>query len=86
MVTPLQASIIMQFQDQKRLLVIWLFFLIFFLIFLRKAYVSVLSKALAHTCSWKFKDLAAAVGVPVDVLNRRINFWVSKVIFCAFIE
>ncbi|XP_027096892.1 anaphase-promoting complex subunit 2 isoform X1 [Coffea arabica] len=44
-VTPLQASIIMQFQD--------------------------------HT-SWSSKDLAAAVGVPVDVLNRRISFWISK--------
>ncbi|KAF3631707.1 Anaphase-promoting complex subunit 2 [Capsicum annuum] len=44
-VTPLHASIIMQFQDQKK---------------------------------WTSKDLAAAVGVPVDVLNRRINFWISK--------
>ncbi|KAL3501441.1 hypothetical protein ACH5RR_035890 [Cinchona calisaya] len=44
-VTPLQASIIMQFQEHK---------------------------------SWSSKDLAAAVGVPVDVLNRRISFWVSK--------
>lgn len=44
-VTPLQASIIMQFQEHK---------------------------------SWSSKDLAAAVGVPVDVLNRRINFWVGK--------
>ncbi|CAI9096563.1 OLC1v1032742C1 [Oldenlandia corymbosa var. corymbosa] len=44
-VTPLQASIILQFQDEK---------------------------------SWSSKDLAAAVGVPVDVLNRRIGFWISK--------
>ncbi|KAH0674383.1 anaphase-promoting complex subunit 2 [Solanum tuberosum] len=44
-VTPLHASIIMQFQDQKK---------------------------------WISKNLAAAVGVPVDVLNRRINFWLSK--------
>lgn len=44
-VTPLHASIIMQFQDQKK---------------------------------WTSKNLAAAVGVPVDVLNRRINFWISK--------
>ncbi|KAG5603980.1 hypothetical protein H5410_025472 [Solanum commersonii] len=44
-VTPLHASIIMQFQDQKK---------------------------------WTSKNLAAAVGVPVDVLNRRIYFWISK--------
>ncbi|KAL6983462.1 anaphase-promoting complex subunit 2 [Sarracenia purpurea var. burkii] len=44
-VTPLHASIIMQFQDQT---------------------------------SWTSKSLAAAIGVPVDVLNRRINFWISK--------
>lgn len=30
-------------------------------------------------CRWISKNLAAAVGVPVDVLNRRINFWISKV-------
>lgn len=30
-------------------------------------------------CRWTSKNLAAAVGVPVDVLNRRINFWISKV-------
>ncbi|MQM13545.1 hypothetical protein Taro_046471 [Colocasia esculenta] len=28
--------------------------------------------------SWTSKNLAAAVGAPVDVLNRRINFWVTK--------
>ncbi|XP_061992637.1 anaphase-promoting complex subunit 2 isoform X1 [Rosa rugosa] len=28
--------------------------------------------------SWTSKDLAAAVGVPIDILNRRINFWISK--------
>ncbi|XP_050372701.1 anaphase-promoting complex subunit 2 isoform X2 [Argentina anserina] len=28
--------------------------------------------------SWTSKDLAAAVGVPVDILNRRISFWISK--------
>ncbi|KAH9773990.1 Anaphase-promoting complex subunit 2 [Citrus sinensis] len=28
--------------------------------------------------SWTSKNLAAAVGVPVDVLSRRINFWISK--------
>ncbi|XAR65216.1 hypothetical protein NMG60_11009256 [Bertholletia excelsa] len=44
-VTPVHASIIMQFQEQ---------------------------------ISWNSKNLAAAVGVPVDVLNRRINFWISK--------
>lgn len=44
-VTPMLASIIMQFQDQT---------------------------------SWSSKNLAAAVGVPVDLLNRRISFWISK--------
>ncbi|KZV56961.1 anaphase-promoting complex subunit 2 [Dorcoceras hygrometricum] len=44
-VTPLQASIISLFQDQK---------------------------------SWTPKSLAVAVGVPEDVLSRRINFWISK--------
>ncbi|XP_044494484.1 anaphase-promoting complex subunit 2 isoform X2 [Mangifera indica] len=29
--------------------------------------------------SWTSKNLAATVGVPEDVLNRRINFWISKV-------
>ncbi|KAJ8774682.1 hypothetical protein K2173_017128 [Erythroxylum novogranatense] len=28
--------------------------------------------------SWTSKKLAAAVGIPVDVLNRRMNFWTSK--------
>ncbi|CAA0828665.1 Anaphase-promoting complex subunit 2 [Striga hermonthica] len=28
--------------------------------------------------SWTSKNLAAAVGVPVDVLNRRIHFWINK--------
>ncbi|KAL5731191.1 hypothetical protein ACHQM5_003946 [Ranunculus cassubicifolius] len=28
--------------------------------------------------SWSSKDLAAAIGVPVDTLIRRINFWKSK--------
>lgn len=28
--------------------------------------------------SWTTKNLAVAVGVPVDVLSRRINFWISK--------
>ncbi|KAK0578450.1 hypothetical protein LWI29_010635 [Acer saccharum] len=28
--------------------------------------------------SWTSKNLAAAIGVPVDLLNRRINFWISK--------
>ncbi|KAK4403006.1 Anaphase-promoting complex subunit [Sesamum angolense] len=28
--------------------------------------------------SWTSKNLAAAVGVPVDVLNRRIYFWINK--------
>ncbi|KMT07021.1 hypothetical protein BVRB_6g153520 [Beta vulgaris subsp. vulgaris] len=27
---------------------------------------------------WTSKDLATAIGVPIDVVNRRINFWVSK--------
>ncbi|KAI3983153.1 hypothetical protein MKX01_030875 [Papaver californicum] len=33
-----------------------------------------------QTC-WTSKNLAVAVGVPVDTLNRRINFWISKM-FC----
>ncbi|KVH95643.1 Anaphase-promoting complex subunit 2, C-terminal, partial [Cynara cardunculus var. scolymus] len=45
-VTPVHASIIMQFQDQKT--------------------------------SWTSKNLAAAIGVPVDTLQRRISFWISK--------
>ncbi|KAJ4972980.1 hypothetical protein NE237_006154 [Protea cynaroides] len=28
--------------------------------------------------SWTSKNLAAVTGVPVDILNRRINFWISK--------
>ncbi|KAM7269399.1 hypothetical protein ACFE04_024896 [Oxalis oulophora] len=28
--------------------------------------------------SWTSKDLADAIGVPVDILNRRITFWISK--------
>ncbi|XP_071733972.1 anaphase-promoting complex subunit 2 [Rutidosis leptorrhynchoides] len=44
-VTPVHASIIMQFQDQTR---------------------------------WTSKDLAVAIGIPVDTLQRRINFWISK--------
>lgn len=28
--------------------------------------------------SWTSKNLAAAVGVPVDTLNKRINFWINK--------
>ncbi|XP_030956395.1 anaphase-promoting complex subunit 2 isoform X1 [Quercus lobata] len=28
--------------------------------------------------SWTSKNLAAAIGLPVDVLNRRINFWICK--------
>ncbi|KAJ7953843.1 Anaphase promoting complex subunit 2 [Quillaja saponaria] len=28
--------------------------------------------------SWTSKNLAAAIGVPVDVLHRRISFWISK--------
>ncbi|XP_012567905.1 anaphase-promoting complex subunit 2-like [Cicer arietinum] len=28
--------------------------------------------------SWTSKNLAAAIGIPVDVLNRRIHFWISK--------
>lgn len=44
-VTPLQAALILQFQEHK---------------------------------SWMSKDLAATVGVPADVLQRRISFWISK--------
>ncbi|KAG2707115.1 hypothetical protein I3843_05G121300 [Carya illinoinensis] len=28
--------------------------------------------------SWTSQNLAAAIGIPVDVLNRRINFWINK--------
>ncbi|KAJ4902458.1 Anaphase-promoting complex subunit 2 [Raphanus sativus] len=28
--------------------------------------------------SWTSIDLAAAIGIPIDVLNRRINCWISK--------
>ncbi|KAG2307668.1 hypothetical protein Bca52824_027416 [Brassica carinata] len=28
--------------------------------------------------SWTSIDLAAAAGIPIDVLNRRVNFWISK--------
>lgn len=28
--------------------------------------------------SWTSKNLAAATGIPVDTLNRRISFWISK--------
>ncbi|KAK9116675.1 hypothetical protein Sjap_015622 [Stephania japonica] len=28
--------------------------------------------------SWTSQNLAAAIGVPVDTLNRRINFWITK--------
>ncbi|CAA6665214.1 unnamed protein product [Spirodela intermedia] len=44
-VSPVQATIILKFQEQA---------------------------------SWTSKNLAAAVGTPVDILNRRISFWVSK--------
>ncbi|KAF8103771.1 hypothetical protein N665_0185s0043 [Sinapis alba] len=28
--------------------------------------------------SWNSIDLAAATGIPIDVLNRRVNLWISK--------
>ncbi|CAH8338221.1 unnamed protein product [Eruca vesicaria subsp. sativa] len=28
--------------------------------------------------SWTSTDLAAATGIPIDVLNRRVNLWISK--------
>ncbi|EOA29494.1 hypothetical protein CARUB_v10012960mg [Capsella rubella] len=28
--------------------------------------------------SWTSKDLAAAIGIPIDALTRRVNFWISK--------
>ncbi|XP_050236525.1 anaphase-promoting complex subunit 2 isoform X2 [Mercurialis annua] len=34
--------------------------------------------------SWTSCKLAAAIGVPVDVLNRRISFWTSK--FCLYLR
>ncbi|KAL2226160.1 UNVERIFIED_CONTAM: Anaphase-promoting complex subunit 2 [Sesamum indicum] len=36
--------------------------------------------------SWTSKNLAAAVGVPVDVLNRRIYFWINKGILAESIQ
>nr|VDD12415.1 unnamed protein product [Brassica rapa] len=27
---------------------------------------------------WTSIDLAAAIGIPIDLLNRRVNFWISK--------
>ncbi|PIN13292.1 Anaphase-promoting complex (APC), subunit 2 [Handroanthus impetiginosus] len=36
--------------------------------------------------SWTSKNLAAAVGVPVDVLNRRIYFWINKGILAESVE
>ncbi|KAL3631183.1 anaphase-promoting complex subunit 2 [Castilleja foliolosa] len=36
--------------------------------------------------SWTSNNLAAAVGVPVDVLNRRIKFWISKGILSESID
>ncbi|KAL0669786.1 hypothetical protein Bca4012_032490 [Brassica carinata] len=29
--------------------------------------------------SWTSIDLAATIGIPIDLLNRRVNFWISKV-------
>ncbi|CAH2079994.1 unnamed protein product [Thlaspi arvense] len=28
--------------------------------------------------SWTSIDLAAAIGIPIEALNRRVNFWISK--------
>lgn len=28
--------------------------------------------------SWTYKDLAEVIGIPIDALNRRVNFWISK--------
>ncbi|CAE5973394.1 unnamed protein product [Arabidopsis arenosa] len=28
--------------------------------------------------SWTYKDLSAVIGIPIDALNRRVNFWISK--------
>ncbi|XP_051146287.1 anaphase-promoting complex subunit 2 [Andrographis paniculata] len=36
--------------------------------------------------SWTSKNLAAAVGVPVDVLNKRIYFWINKGILAESIQ
>ncbi|KAK6159923.1 hypothetical protein DH2020_003304 [Rehmannia glutinosa] len=36
--------------------------------------------------SWTSKNLAVAVGVPVDVLNRRIYFWINKGILAESIQ
>lgn len=36
--------------------------------------------------SWTSKNLAAAVGVPVDILNRRIYFWINKGILAESVQ
>ncbi|KAL7091380.1 hypothetical protein ACP275_12G102100 [Erythranthe tilingii] len=36
--------------------------------------------------SWTSKSLAAAVGVPVEVLNRRIYFWINKGILAESVD
>ncbi|XP_056691866.1 anaphase-promoting complex subunit 2-like [Spinacia oleracea] len=46
--------------------------------FEEKAVQFFVSPILASIITWTSKDLAAAVGVPVDILNRMINFWISK--------
>nr|GEW52881.1 anaphase-promoting complex subunit 2 [Tanacetum cinerariifolium] len=33
---------------------------------------------LQEQTSWTSKSLAAAIGLPVDTLQRRVNFWISK--------
>ncbi|TYJ96026.1 anaphase-promoting complex subunit 2 [Cucumis melo var. makuwa] len=39
-----------------------------------------------HKKSWSARSLAAAVGVPVDVLSRRINFWVNKGTIVSYLD
>jgi hypothetical protein len=36
--------------------------------------------------SWTSKNLAAAIGIPVEVLIRRINFWINKVNLLNFLS
>lgn len=47
--------------------------------FLSHVIHSDISIFISSTFSWTSKNLAAAIGVPINVLNRRITFWTSKV-------
>ncbi|XP_040862812.1 anaphase-promoting complex subunit 2 isoform X1 [Glycine max] len=70
-VAPVHASIIMKFQDQPKYPQQSMHtFSLFFDCIIILYYIS--------SFSWTSKNLAAAIGIPADVLNRRINFWISK--------